>query len=167
MQRPSAVDHEIFGDDFKPVHNRLAGKDVIIVRRPQADPNSIIRKSIKAIFRHASLQGIKVGEGQNRRPPPRREASFWNRRSGWLFPAVGPAATLALAGVFALAAVVACLAGALALAGVLALTGVSVLLVLGFFRLLILALVLILGAERSLQRGEQSRGFDCRSGPGE
>jgi len=99
--------------------------------------------------------------------PSQERSLLLNRRSGWLFPTVGPAATLALAGVFALAAVVACLAGALALARVLALAGVSVLLVLGFFRLLILALVLILGAERSLQRGEQSRGFDCRSGPGE
>src|SRR5258707_5676419 len=90
MQRPSAVDHEIFGDDFKPVDNRLAGKDVIIVRRPQADPDSIIRKSIKAIFRHASLQRTKLGEGRNRRPlpgekPPFESAgrlAFSRRRSG-------------------------------------------------------------------------------------
>src|SRR5260370_3527349 len=75
VQRPSAVDHEIFGDDFKPVDNRLAGEDVIIVRRPQADTNSIIRKPIKFIFSHASLQATKMREGRNYRPPPRREAS--------------------------------------------------------------------------------------------
>src|SRR5260370_42494551 len=91
MQRPSAVDHEIFGDDFKPVDNRLAGKDVIIVRRPQADPNSVIRKSIKPIFRHASLQGTRMREGRHHRPPPRSEVYPLNRPSGRLCPAVGPA----------------------------------------------------------------------------
>src|SRR5216683_7659589 len=101
--------------------------------------------------------------------PSQERSLLLNRRSGWLFPTVGPATTLALAGVFALAAVVAFLAGPLALARVLALTGVSVLLVLGLLRLLVLvlrlSLVLFRGAERSLQRGQQSRSTHCGAGP--
>src|ERR1700741_1809865 len=88
-------------------------------------------------------------------PLPGEKPTITNCRLGRLFPAVSPAAPLALAGVFALASVVPGLAGALALARVLALTGVSVLFVLGFLRHLIRALVLILRAERSLQRRKQ------------
>src|SRR5271155_1284608 len=79
--------------------------------------------------------------------------------------AIGCAAALALARVLAFAAVVVSLAAALAFAGVLPFTSVL------FFDflvvLLVLVLALILRAERSLQRGEQSRGPDCRTGPGE
>jgi hypothetical protein len=72
---------------------------------------------------------------------------------GRLFLPVGPAATLALAGVFALAAVIALLAAAFALARVLALTSVPILLILCFLRLLVLALVLvrILGTQRRFE----------------
>src|SRR5216684_9108543 len=109
------------------------------------------------------------GERAGTTGPVRGEKPHPNWRLGRLFPAVGPAATLALAGVFALAAVVAFLAGPLALARVLALTGVSVLLVLGLLRLLVLvlrlSLVLFRGAERSLQRGQQSRSPHCGAGP--
>jgi hypothetical protein len=51
---------------------------VIIVRRPQADPNSIIRKSIKFIFRHASLQAAKTREGR-KLPAPAPERSLQSR----------------------------------------------------------------------------------------
>jgi hypothetical protein len=38
VQRP-AVNHEIFGDDFKPVDDRFTREDMLIVRSAQANPN--------------------------------------------------------------------------------------------------------------------------------
>ena len=34
VQRAAAVDHEIFGNDFKPVHDRLASENVVVMREP-------------------------------------------------------------------------------------------------------------------------------------
>src|SRR5258707_14920485 len=104
---------------------------------------------------HASKQ--LRGEGAATTGPlPGEKPPITNCRLGRLFPAVSPAATLALAGVFALASVVPGLAAALALTGVLALTSVL------FFDLLVVLLVfplilaLLLGAEGCLQRDRKS-----------
>ena len=52
VQRTSAIDHVIFGDDFKPADDRLFLKDVVVVRNAKADSDSEIFESIKAIGRH-------------------------------------------------------------------------------------------------------------------
>ena len=51
-QRPPAIDHEIFGDDLEPIHHGLARKNVVVVRRAQADPDSVIRETVKSIGWH-------------------------------------------------------------------------------------------------------------------
>jgi hypothetical protein len=56
VQRPPAVNHEIFGDDFKPVDHWFAGENMLVVRGSKADPNSVIGEPVKTIPRHQSLQ---------------------------------------------------------------------------------------------------------------
>src|SRR5713226_4183306 len=122
------------------------------------------------IFSSPGTEGKREGQRSSPAPKQDRLASGTSLLGRLLFfghlGAVGCAATLALAGVLAFAAVVAGLATALALARVLAFTGVLFLhlLVVG---LLVLARVLILRAERRLQRGKQGRSLDCCTGPGD
>ncbi len=52
VQRSAAVNHEILRDDFKPVDNGFARKNMLVVRSPQSNPNPVIRKRIKAIRSH-------------------------------------------------------------------------------------------------------------------
>src|SRR6266478_410012 len=52
VQRPSAVDHEILRNDFKPVHNGFARKNMLVMWGPQAYANPVIRKRIKTIRSH-------------------------------------------------------------------------------------------------------------------
>ena len=52
LEWASAVDHEIFRDDFEPVADRLARKNVIVVRGAQADTDSVVGKSIEFIRGH-------------------------------------------------------------------------------------------------------------------
>ncbi len=51
-QRAAAIDHEIFGDDFEPVDDGLAGENVLVVGNPEADANSVVGVSVEAICRH-------------------------------------------------------------------------------------------------------------------
>src|SRR5260370_10622257 len=171
VQRPSAVDHEILRDDFKPADDRLPGQNMIVVRGAQPDPDTILGEIVESIRGHFSPIQREEG-GQRSSPAPKQDrlasgTSLLGRLLFfWHLGAVGCATTLALAGVLAFAAVVAGLATALALARVLAFTGVLFLhlLVVG---LLVLARVLILRAERRLQRGKQGRSLDCCTGPGD
>src|SRR5580704_5924214 len=55
-QRAPAVNHEIFGYDFEPIHDGLTGKNVVVMRGAQTDPDSVVRVAVKAIGRHSSLR---------------------------------------------------------------------------------------------------------------
>src|SRR5271169_3277945 len=162
VQRPSTVDHEIFGEDLKPVDNGFARKNMLVMWSAEPNSNPVICKPIKAISRHLFPLLWRRKEGQENSPnPPHRTApdlKLLLRRLG----AIGGATALALAGVLAFAAIVASFATTLALARVLAFTSVLFL-----DLLLVLALVLILRAERSLQRRKQGRSLNCCSGSGE
>src|ERR1700684_864073 len=57
-QRAPAINHEIFGYDFEPIHNRLARQNVVVVRRTQTDPDSVVRVSVKPISRHFRLRWL-------------------------------------------------------------------------------------------------------------
>ena len=46
-QRTPAINHEIFGDDFEPIHHGLAREDVVVVRSAQTDPNAVIREVVE------------------------------------------------------------------------------------------------------------------------
>src|SRR5258708_32864607 len=52
VQRPAAVNHEILGDNFKPVHDGFTRENMLIVRSAQANSNPVISKRVKATFRH-------------------------------------------------------------------------------------------------------------------
>src|SRR5258707_13914399 len=104
---------------------------------------------------HASKQ--LRGEGAATTGPlPGEKPPITNCRLGRLFPAVSPAATLALAGVFALASVVPGLAGALALARVLSIRRVLFMFIVCLFGDVISFLILMLCSVWSLHRREQS-----------
>ena len=49
VQRPSAIDHEIFGNNLEPINDRLAREDVMVVRGTQANANAVGSESIKTI----------------------------------------------------------------------------------------------------------------------
>ena len=57
-QRAPAINHEIFGYDFEPIHYGLARKNVLIMRGAQTDPDSVIRVAVKAIGRHSRLRWL-------------------------------------------------------------------------------------------------------------
>src|SRR5260370_18401667 len=122
VQRPSAVDHEILRDDFKPADDGLSGQNMIVVRGAQPDPNAIFGEIVESSCGHLSLLSKGKREGQRSSPAPDQgrlaSETFFLGRCLFFAPlcALGRAATLALAGVLAFAAVVAGLATALALA---------------------------------------------------
>src|SRR5271155_3881225 len=66
-QRASAVNHEIFRYDFEPIHDGLARKNVMVMRRAQTDPNSVIRVAVKAIGRHIQLHWLTPKIGTKRK----------------------------------------------------------------------------------------------------
>ena len=43
VQRPSAIDHKVFRDDFEPVDHRLLFENVVVMRNAQADAYAVIR----------------------------------------------------------------------------------------------------------------------------
>jgi hypothetical protein len=51
-ERPASVTHKIFRDDFEPVDNRLAGKDMAVMGNAQANSDAVILKRIEAITGH-------------------------------------------------------------------------------------------------------------------
>ena len=58
-QRSAAIDHEVFRDDFKPVHHRLARKDVLVVRNAQTDSDAVVLECIEAIASHEERSQFK------------------------------------------------------------------------------------------------------------
>ncbi len=59
VQRPAAVNHEILGDNFKPVDDGFTREDMLIVRSAQANSNPVISKPIKATFRHILFRSLE------------------------------------------------------------------------------------------------------------
>src|SRR5258708_1891066 len=56
VQRPAAIDHEVFGNDFEPVTDRFTGEDVIVMRGAQTDADAVVREPVEAISRQGFLQ---------------------------------------------------------------------------------------------------------------
>src|SRR3984957_4500190 len=101
-QRSPAIDHEVLGDYFEPIHNRFARQNVIVMRCAQTNADSIVRKIVKSICGHSLLRSLK-GDVEGRYNPSRpwTEESFrfltqasWSRRlrsrpclckSSWLY----------------------------------------------------------------------------------
>src|SRR5260370_10081893 len=55
VERASPVNHEVFGNDFEPVYDRLSSQDVIVVRSAQTNPNPIIGEVVESICSHVTL----------------------------------------------------------------------------------------------------------------
>src|SRR5208282_4533222 len=49
VQRPSAIDHEIFRNNLEPVDDRFASQNVIVMWSAQADADTVVGEAIKAI----------------------------------------------------------------------------------------------------------------------
>src|SRR5258708_40139066 len=73
---PSAADHKIFRNDFKPVHHRFARQDMVVVRRAQPDADAVVRESIETIGGDRVFPKIfwKEGAGRATRPLLRRHS---------------------------------------------------------------------------------------------
>src|SRR4029077_14692954 len=82
----------IFGNNFEPVAHRLARQNVLVVRRAQANPDSILRKSIKSICRH--FRGLHAKQEGGRAivtSPPTRKNRQSNIVSMTAVPSLRPA----------------------------------------------------------------------------
>ncbi len=51
-QRGSAIHHEVFGNYFEPINDRLLLEDVAVMRNAQADADTVLRVAVEAIGRH-------------------------------------------------------------------------------------------------------------------
>ena len=56
VQRAAAIDHKVFRDDFKPVDDRLAAEDVVVVGNAQPDANAVVLKVVKSVSGHMPLR---------------------------------------------------------------------------------------------------------------
>src|SRR5580704_284648 len=91
-QRSSAVNHEIFRDDFEPIHDGLARKNMVVMGGTQADPDSVVRVAVKAIGRHLRLRWMTRKERMMRKsvegrslcggPQHQTVGTCYDRRSG-------------------------------------------------------------------------------------
>ena len=52
LERPAAIDHEIFRDDLEPIDDRFLREDVPVMRNAQADADAVIGEIIEWIRRH-------------------------------------------------------------------------------------------------------------------
>ena len=52
FERPAAIDHEILGDDLKPIDDRLFLENMPVMWHAQADPNAVFGEAVEAICRH-------------------------------------------------------------------------------------------------------------------
>jgi hypothetical protein len=149
MQRSPTIDHVVLGDDLEPIHNRLFGENVLVMRHAKTYPNSEVCESIERICWHVSIF-LKETAGREFNPDPLGlRCLLVLVLLGCISGHFGPVrctATLALAGVLSLATIVTGLAATLALAGVLALTSVLFRFV---FLVLLVRAAIILHAHRS------------------
>ena len=52
FQRTAAIDHEVLGDDFKPIDDRFLLEDMPIVRHAETDSDSVVRVAVERVCRH-------------------------------------------------------------------------------------------------------------------
>src|SRR6516164_3361048 len=71
LERPPAINHEIFRDNFEPIARRFFRQDVVIVRDAQPDPDTVRREAIEPIRRH-SASSSPAGESRPRQAGPLR-----------------------------------------------------------------------------------------------
>jgi hypothetical protein len=60
LKSSATLNHIVFGDDLKPVHDRLFREDVSVMRYPQAYAYAIVGVPIEPVCRHVRLL-IKIG----------------------------------------------------------------------------------------------------------
>jgi hypothetical protein len=51
-----AADHKVFRDDFKPVNDRFAAEDVVVVGDAQPDADTVVLKVVKSVSGHMPLR---------------------------------------------------------------------------------------------------------------
>src|SRR6202035_187362 len=88
-QRPPAIDHEVLGDYFEPIHYRFARQNMVVMRCAQTNPDAVVRKIVKTICWHSLLRSLKgdvEGRYDPKPAPDRRKLSL--SYSGILEPSV-------------------------------------------------------------------------------
>src|SRR5438270_254188 len=60
VERPAAINHEVFGDDLKPVDDRFLFKNMMVMRDAQPDAYAVIFVSVEAVCGHIPTDGIKA-----------------------------------------------------------------------------------------------------------
>src|ERR1043166_7345075 len=70
IERPAAIDHEIFADDLEPVDDGLLAEDVTVMRDSQADPDAVIREIVEPIGWHESAVSVKPSRTGGLNPDP-------------------------------------------------------------------------------------------------
>src|ERR1700676_883937 len=56
LQGTAAIDHEIFGDNLKPIDDRSTRQDVLVVRLAQADADTVLGEIVETVGAHTKLQ---------------------------------------------------------------------------------------------------------------
>src|SRR4029077_8980613 len=64
VERPAAINHEIFGNHFKPVNHRFLFENMIVMRDAQPNADTVIFVSVEAICGHIPVMN-RAGEGFN------------------------------------------------------------------------------------------------------
>ena len=62
LERVAAADHVVFGDDLKPVDDRLFARDVVVVRHAQADADTVFRKRVESVCWHCEIRSSQWRE---------------------------------------------------------------------------------------------------------
>src|SRR5258708_1726851 len=62
-ERASAIDHEVFRDNLKPIDDRFLFEDMVVVRYAQPYAYPVVRVPIKTICWHGVCEGVKMEAG--------------------------------------------------------------------------------------------------------
>src|ERR1700719_1053313 len=70
LQGSPTIDHVVLGDDLEPIHNRLFGENMLVMRHAKTYPNSEVCESIESICWHVNnFPKEKTGPGVHNPDP--------------------------------------------------------------------------------------------------
>src|ERR1700751_2333925 len=88
-QRTPAVNHEIFGYDFEPIHYGLARENMVIMWGAQTDSDAVIGKIVENVCWHqssvCSLEWRRAGKTHRPTPTPRGSTTSSRLVALWRF----------------------------------------------------------------------------------
>ena len=57
LQGTAAIDHEILGDNFEPIDDRLLLQDMAVVRDAQTDSDAVVGEMVESVGWHDEVRG--------------------------------------------------------------------------------------------------------------